>query len=696
MTDIKKRFNRIAIGVIAFQTFISIAVPAAFGQNVTKTPPDLILNECIVGNGLNVVRSVPCGNLGLVSSVFGRTGAVVSVNGDYTVTQVTGAAPIASPTFTGDPKAPTPAPGDNDTSLATTLYVMRAINLEPVRVAITGDKCDGVTDIKSLIDAAQAIASGTLRPVRLPGGDCITSPLSYSSTNACVFEGQGEGLTRLKLISSAASSVVMTLVDADYCAMRDMTVDGNSIVSTDENFICINCTSPILERVTFENGLPTVVVAWGGTTTDWQIRNSKIMRGGAATSTVNNQAVNVAPTVFGGKIRNSEFNSSIVSAGDLDIQGSKISNYGYGAAIATGLDVKINITNNDIFNGLGIDLDQTAVLGIENLADDAIINNNRINNISGTGIGNFASNVNREGNTISDCGNLPAGRTGTSTTSVLIASSGSKVFTTQTGLTFAATQVLKTYSAANPANFMHVTVNSYVSGTGVLTTTATASGGAGTLNDWVIQPIGWNPNAFVDVYSSGSLFASYGSIVNNMATDSGFGRCKYGYAQVNGGSLTDIQVFWNTFRTSTAAYNNFDYPVNDVSNAIRDKRYFTNKKAIQFSRLASAASGAVSYTGIGFRPAALDISCNVNFGQVWWSRGLATSASANNWAMFVYHIASISQTNKIIVIHDDATTANFQDAVVTSYDSDGFTLTWTKHGTPASGFGMDCFVLASQ
>lgn len=32
-----------------------------------------------------------------------------------------------SPTFTGDPKAPTPAPGDNDTSIATTAFVQAAI-----------------------------------------------------------------------------------------------------------------------------------------------------------------------------------------------------------------------------------------------------------------------------------------------------------------------------------------------------------------------------------------------------------------------------------------------------------------------------------------------------------------------------------------------------------------------------------------
>lgn len=58
-----------------------------------------------------------------VQSVFGRTGAVVSATGDYTVAQITGAAPLASPTFTGDPKAPTPATGDNDTSIATTAFV---------------------------------------------------------------------------------------------------------------------------------------------------------------------------------------------------------------------------------------------------------------------------------------------------------------------------------------------------------------------------------------------------------------------------------------------------------------------------------------------------------------------------------------------------------------------------------------------
>ena len=45
----------------------------------------------------------------------------------------TSRAPLASPTFTGDPKAPTPAPGDNDTSIATTAYVQTTVAGSAVR-----------------------------------------------------------------------------------------------------------------------------------------------------------------------------------------------------------------------------------------------------------------------------------------------------------------------------------------------------------------------------------------------------------------------------------------------------------------------------------------------------------------------------------------------------------------------------------
>lgn len=70
---------------------------------------------------------------GAVSSVFGRTGAVIAVSGDYTVGQVTGAAPLASPTFTGTPLSTTAAVNTNTTQIATTAFVLaQAANVAPL------------------------------------------------------------------------------------------------------------------------------------------------------------------------------------------------------------------------------------------------------------------------------------------------------------------------------------------------------------------------------------------------------------------------------------------------------------------------------------------------------------------------------------------------------------------------------------
>src|SRR5208282_1716052 len=74
---------------------------------------------------------------GNVTSVFARTGAVVAEANDYAVGQVTGAAPLASPTFTGTATIPTAAvttlsgtpnfsgaaTGDDSTKLATTAFM---------------------------------------------------------------------------------------------------------------------------------------------------------------------------------------------------------------------------------------------------------------------------------------------------------------------------------------------------------------------------------------------------------------------------------------------------------------------------------------------------------------------------------------------------------------------------------------------
>ena len=78
-----------------------------------------------------------------VTSVFSRTGAVVANTGDYTVSQVTGAAPLASPTFTGIPAAPTASPGTSTTQLATTAFVQAAVGSSTAILAQSTTTCGG-------------------------------------------------------------------------------------------------------------------------------------------------------------------------------------------------------------------------------------------------------------------------------------------------------------------------------------------------------------------------------------------------------------------------------------------------------------------------------------------------------------------------------------------------------------------------
>lgn len=75
------------------------------------------------------------GGGGAVTSVFTRTGAVLPVVGDYAVGDVTGAAPLASPTLTGTPIAPTASALTNTTQLATTAYADAAVAVEASRAA---------------------------------------------------------------------------------------------------------------------------------------------------------------------------------------------------------------------------------------------------------------------------------------------------------------------------------------------------------------------------------------------------------------------------------------------------------------------------------------------------------------------------------------------------------------------------------
>jgi hypothetical protein len=82
------------------------------------------------------------------------------------------------------------------------------------------------------------------------------------------------------------------------------------------------------------------------------------------------------------------------------------------------------------------------------------------------------------------------GTQSTSSTSNLIASSGDKTFTTQTGKLWFINQPLMAGSAGNPGNSMSGYCKSYNPATGALVITMSASLGSGTYADWIIGPTG--------------------------------------------------------------------------------------------------------------------------------------------------------------------------------------------------------------
>jgi hypothetical protein len=89
----------------------------------------------------------------------------------YVQANLTNYAPLASPTFTGDPKAPTPTAGDNDTSIATTAFVnTKAASYLP----LAGGTLTGNLTISSagalVVQSTTASSSPTTGALTVAGG----------------------------------------------------------------------------------------------------------------------------------------------------------------------------------------------------------------------------------------------------------------------------------------------------------------------------------------------------------------------------------------------------------------------------------------------------------------------------------------------------------------------------------------------
>jgi hypothetical protein len=150
------------------------------------------------------------GGSGAVASVFARTGAVVAASGDYSVGEVTGAAPLVSPTFTGTPAAPTAAAGTSTTQLATTAFVGGAVTKAwqfPVGAPSGGDD---TAAINATIAAAVTYAQAHNNYAEV----IFSANAPYLVQTAPTQTNSGNAQITIPLIADTAQKVILVLKGA--------------------------------------------------------------------------------------------------------------------------------------------------------------------------------------------------------------------------------------------------------------------------------------------------------------------------------------------------------------------------------------------------------------------------------------------------------------------------------------------------
>lgn len=309
---------------------------------------------------------------------------------------------------------------------------------------------------------------------------------------------------------------------------------------------------------------------------------------------------------------------------------------------------------------------------------------------------------------------------GTSTSSVAIAT-GSKAFTTQAGKSFEVGRWLLITSDADPANYMHGQVTAY-SGTS-LTVNVTNVGGSGTLADWTITVSGTRGAEgpaidFSDitetvVMNSKAINEAKGSDIAS-ATTTDIGAATGNFVDVTGtttitglgtvqagtrrkvrftGALTlthhaTALILPTGANITTAAGDTADFISLGSGNWVctnyqrKDGTPLAGGLTVKtgsFTRALTTASGTQAITGVGFTPKAV-IFLGVRDGGLLDTKGFDTGVAANCILQGYDSNQFLGAAYSIYFYHGSG--VDRQRALITSLDADGFTLTWTKDGSP--------------
>lgn len=143
------------------------------------------------------------------------------------------------------------------------------------------------------------------------------------------------------------------------------------------------------------------------------------------------------------------------------------------------------------------------------------------------------------------------------------------------------------------------------------------------------------------------------------------------------GSVTSADLTKLHALTADATELNYiDGATSAIQTQLNTKKLYS--KVIEATRDGTASSGDVSYTGVGFLPTSITCLMVVD-GTLYKSDGVADSGSVGRC---IYQSAANTLHNGSSLVSYTNYSSWAQNASIKSYDADGFTLTWTKNGSP--------------
>jgi hypothetical protein len=163
----------------------------------------------------------------------GRTGNVTLTTGDVTGA---GGAPVNSPSFTGTPSAPTPAQGDADSSIATTMFVSNAL------------ASGAVTSFNGRLGAVNL----TLSDVQSVGGAAVSSP-NFTGAPTGPTPTVGDATTKL-----ATTAFVTSAVSAATAGVASFNTRTGAVTLTSADVIAAGGAPIVSPTFTGTPAAPTV------------------------------------------------------------------------------------------------------------------------------------------------------------------------------------------------------------------------------------------------------------------------------------------------------------------------------------------------------------------------------------------------------------------------------------------------------